>query len=103
MSEGEQVSNQKTQVKKEDHQEERSFEPRPKNTTKLQIRNLQGTTKEDLHDLCRRYGSIVSCEVNKASGFVTFSKPDEAQLALSQLDGMLSCVLAVMNNSMHTC
>jgi len=87
MSEAEQVVNQKAQTKKEEPQEERQFEVRPKNTTKLQIRNLQfGTSKEDLHDLCRRFGTIVNCEVNKSSGFVTYAKADEAQLALSQLD-----------------
>jgi RNA recognition motif-containing protein len=83
------VVNTKTQTKKEEPQEERQYEARPKNTTKLQIRNLQfGTSKEDLHDLGRRFGTIVLCEVNKGNGFITYAKPDEAQLALSQLDAL---------------
>lgn len=84
--EGEQVA--KTQ-KQGEHTEERSFEPRPKNTTKLQIKALPyGTTKEDLTDLCRRYGQIVAIEAKGTQGFVTFFKGDEAQLAIHKLDGM---------------
>jgi RNA recognition motif-containing protein len=67
---------------------EREYVERPKNTTKLQIKNLQfGTTKEDLHDLCRRFGQIVALEAKGTSGFVTYYKPDEAQLAIYTLDG----------------
>lgn len=90
MSEGEQVAAQRTQQPKQgEHNEERSFEPRPKNTTKLQIKALPyGTTKDDLTDLCRRYGQITAIEAKGTQGFVTFFKPDEAQLAIHKLDGI---------------
>jgi len=87
MSEGDQA--QKGPVK-EHNDGDRPFEVRPKNTTKLQIKNLQtGTTKEDLHDLCRRFGQIVALDLNPKGtlGLVTFSKADEAQLAIHKLDG----------------
>jgi len=71
-----------------DERGDRPFEPRPKNVLKLQIRGLQyDTTKDDLQDLCRRFGQITLCEVKGTQGFVTFFKPDEAQLAIHKLDG----------------
>jgi len=76
------------QTKDQKEHIERDYVERPKNTTKLQIKNLQfGTTKEDLHDLCRRFGQIVALEAKGTSGFVTYYKPDEAQLAIYTLDG----------------
>jgi RNA recognition motif-containing protein len=93
MSEGEQVAQttQKGQGKQQDQEQERSYEPRPKNTTKLQIKNLQyNTPREEVNELCRRYGTITLLEVKGTSAFVTFSKADEAQLAIHKLEGMLS-------------
>ena len=73
-----------------DRERERNFEPRPKNTTKLQIKNLHyGTTKEDLNELCRRFGSVTALEVKGTNGFVTFAKADEASLAIHKLEGCL--------------
>jgi RNA recognition motif-containing protein len=84
---GEQVA-QKTQTKQGEHTEERSFERRPVNTTKLQIKALPyNTTKDDLTELCRRYGQITAVEAKGTMGFVTFFKADEAQLAIHKLDG----------------
>jgi len=79
---------------------DRPYVERIKNTTKLQIKSLPfGTTKDELHDLCRRFGTIVTIEVvqQKGTAYVTFSKADEAQLAIYTLNGhpYKSCPLLV--------
>jgi len=72
--------------KQHEQQHERQWQDRPKNTTKLHIRNLPyDVNKEDVAELCRRYGTFTQLEIKGTNGFVTFSKPDEATTAIYDL------------------
>jgi len=83
MSEG----GQQTQEKASYQQQDRGERP-PRNTTKLQIANLRdANTVDDIKELCRRFGQTTQIVIAGSNGFVTFSKPDEAQLALYSLNG----------------
>ncbi|ORE03890.1 hypothetical protein BCV72DRAFT_24475 [Rhizopus microsporus var. microsporus] len=64
----------------------------------LYVKNLDPTINDiDLFNLFRQFGRIVSARVmtnpatrqSKGYGFVSYGKPEEAALALNQMDGML--------------
>lgn len=63
----------------------------------LYVKNLDPTVdNNDLFNIFRKYGRIVSARVmtnphtgqSKGYGFVSFSKPEEANLALNEMDGV---------------
>ncbi|KAK1403874.1 Polyadenylate-binding protein [Heracleum sosnowskyi] len=63
----------------------------------LYLKNLDDTINEEkLKDLFSKFGTITSCKVNldpqgisKGSGFVAFSNPDDAAVAMNEMNGTM--------------
>ncbi|KAK1354720.1 hypothetical protein POM88_047976 [Heracleum sosnowskyi] len=64
----------------------------------LYLKNLDETINEEtLKDLFSKFGTITSCKVNldpqgisKGSGFVAFSNPDDAAVAMNEMNGTMA-------------